>query len=66
MVCLCLYVCLFVCLCDIPRFMVQTGDPTGTGKGGMSCWGKKMEDELVDSLKVWCVVCVCMFVCVFV
>ena len=45
--------------------MVQTGDPTGTGKGGMSCWGKKMEDELVDSLKVWCV-CICMFVCVFV
>ena len=45
--------------------MVQTGDPTGTGKGGMSCWGKKMEDELVDSLKVWCVyVFVCLFVCV--
>ncbi|XP_041482174.1 peptidyl-prolyl cis-trans isomerase-like 3 isoform X3 [Lytechinus variegatus] len=36
---------------NIPGFMVQTGDPTGTGKGGTSCWGKKLEDELVDDLK---------------
>ncbi|XP_030853366.1 peptidyl-prolyl cis-trans isomerase-like 3 isoform X3 [Strongylocentrotus purpuratus] len=36
---------------NIPGFMVQTGDPTGTGKGGMSCWGKKIEDELVDDLR---------------
>jgi peptidyl-prolyl cis-trans isomerase-like 3 len=32
--------------------MVQTGDPTGTGKGGESIWGEKYEDELVESLKV--------------
>lgn len=31
--------------------MVQTGDPTGTGKGGNSIWGKKFEDELRDGLK---------------
>ncbi|XP_071489253.1 peptidyl-prolyl cis-trans isomerase-like 3 [Diadema antillarum] len=36
---------------NIQGFMVQTGDPTGTGKGGTSIWGKKFEDELVDSLK---------------
>ncbi|XP_072014526.1 peptidyl-prolyl cis-trans isomerase-like 3 isoform X2 [Amphiura filiformis] len=35
----------------IPGFMVQTGDPTGTGKGGSSIWGKKFEDEIVDTLK---------------
>ncbi|KAG0726083.1 Peptidyl-prolyl cis-trans isomerase-like 3 [Chionoecetes opilio] len=32
-------------------FMVQTGDPTGTGKGGQSIWGKKFEDEVRDDLK---------------
>lgn len=26
--------------------MVQGGDPTGTGKGGESIWGGKMDDEL--------------------
>lgn len=30
--------------------MVQTGDPTNSGKGGTSIWGGKFEDELVDSL----------------
>lgn len=24
---------------------IQGGDPTGTGKGGTSMWGKKFEDE---------------------
>ena len=24
---------------NLPGFMVQTGDPTGTGKGGDSIWG---------------------------
>lgn len=33
-------------------FMVQTGDPTGTGKGGQSIWGRKFEDEVRDDLKV--------------
>ena len=28
----------------IPQFMVQGGDPTGTGMGGESLWGGKFED----------------------
>jgi len=32
-------------------FMVQMGDPTGTGKGGKSIWGGKFDDELKDHLK---------------
>jgi cyclophilin family peptidyl-prolyl cis-trans isomerase len=31
--------------------MIQGGDPTGTGKGGTSIWGKK-NDEIRESLKV--------------
>ncbi|HEU64230.1 MAG: putative peptidyl-prolyl cis-trans isomerase [Candidatus Anoxychlamydiales bacterium] len=30
----------------IKDFMIQTGDPTGTGAGGESIWGKKFEDEV--------------------
>ncbi|GAA5913238.1 hypothetical protein JCM6882_000040 [Rhodosporidiobolus microsporus] len=29
----------------IPGFMLQGGDPTGTGRGGESYWGKPFEDE---------------------
>ena len=29
----------------IKNFMIQGGDPTGTGRGGNSIWGKKFEDE---------------------
>lgn len=29
----------------IPGFMLQGGDPTGTGRGGTSCWGNSFEDE---------------------
>ncbi|XP_045192966.1 peptidyl-prolyl cis-trans isomerase-like 3 [Mercenaria mercenaria] len=36
---------------NIKGFMLQTGDPTGTGKGGNSIWGRKFEDELRDGLK---------------
>lgn len=32
----------------INEFMVQTGDPTGTGKGGTSIFGDKFEDEIVS------------------
>ena len=32
--------------------MLQTGDPTGTGKGGTSIWGRKFEDEFHETLKV--------------
>lgn len=29
----------------IPDFMIQGGDPTGTGMGGESVWGSSFEDE---------------------
>mmetsp|Transcript_38614 Transcript_38614/g.49271 ORF Transcript_38614/g.49271 Transcript_38614/m.49271 type:complete len:186 (+) Transcript_38614:55-612(+) len=35
----------------IRDFMVQGGDPTGTGRGGESCWGGKFEDEVTRELK---------------
>ena len=31
----------------IESFMIQGGDPTGTGRGGESIWGKPFEDECV-------------------
>jgi cyclophilin family peptidyl-prolyl cis-trans isomerase len=34
----------------IPKFMLQGGDPTGTGMGGRSLWGEPFEDEIVDGL----------------
>lgn len=34
----------------IEDFMVQTGDPTGTGAGGESCWGGSFEDEVSPKL----------------
>lgn len=35
----------------IKNFMIQGGDPTGTGRGGESAWGGKFDDEIVPSLK---------------
>lgn len=35
----------------IKDFMLQAGDPTGTGRGGESFWGGKFEDEFVSDLK---------------
>jgi peptidyl-prolyl cis-trans isomerase-like 1 len=31
--------------------MLQTGDPTGTGRGGTSIYGEKFEDEISAQLK---------------
>jgi cyclophilin family peptidyl-prolyl cis-trans isomerase len=35
----------------IENFMIQGGDPTGTGRGGDSFWGGKFADEIVPALK---------------
>ena len=36
---------------NMKGFMIQGGDPTGTGKGGESIWGGKFEDEFhVDNV----------------
>ncbi len=35
----------------IPQFMIQGGDPTGTGRGGESYWGGKFEDEFDMTLR---------------
>jgi cyclophilin family peptidyl-prolyl cis-trans isomerase len=35
----------------IDKFMIQGGDPTGSGRGGESIWGKAFQDEFVPALK---------------
>lgn len=35
----------------IDNFMIQGGDPTGTGRGGQSLWGEPFEDEVNTGLK---------------
>ena len=34
----------------IENFMIQGGDPTGTGRGGESAWGGKFKDEFHPAL----------------
>ena len=34
----------------IKNFMIQGGDPTGTGAGGESIWGKAFADEVVPGI----------------
>merc|ERR1740130_56617 len=53
----------FVGLCDrgyykgvpfhrlLRNFMVQGGDPTGTGTGGEAIWGKPFADEITSKYK---------------
>jgi len=34
----------------IKNFMIQGGDPTGTGRGGSSIWGRPFEDEVRNNV----------------
>lgn len=35
----------------IDNFMIQGGDPTGTGRGGESVWGEPFDDEFTPDLR---------------
>lgn len=35
---------------NIKNFMIQGGDPSGTGRGGQSCWSKSFSDEFEGPL----------------
>jgi len=37
----------------IKGFMIQGGDPTGTGRGGASAWGGRFNDEIKASSEVY-------------
>jgi cyclophilin family peptidyl-prolyl cis-trans isomerase len=37
----------------IKGFMIQGGDPTGTGRGGESAWGRRFDDEIDPTSAVY-------------
>ena len=37
----------------IKGFMIQGGDPTGTGRGGASAWGGRFDDEINKSSELY-------------
>src|SRR5215218_8665059 len=37
----------------IKGFMIQGGDPTGTGRGGESAWGGRFNDEINRTSKLY-------------
>lgn len=37
----------------IKGFMIQGGDPTGTGRGGQSAWGGRFDDEIKRSSELY-------------
>ncbi len=37
----------------IKGFMIQGGDPTGTGRGGQSAWGGRFDDEINRSSELY-------------
>ena len=37
----------------IKGFMIQGGDPTGTGRGGQSAWGGRFDDEINHSSELY-------------
>ena len=37
----------------IKNFMIQGGDPTGTGRGGESAWGGRFDDEINSRSEVY-------------
>src|ERR687884_805021 len=37
----------------IKGFMIQGGDPTGTGRGGQSAWGGRFDDEINPTSEVY-------------
>jgi cyclophilin family peptidyl-prolyl cis-trans isomerase len=37
----------------IKGFMIQGGDPTGTGRGGQSAWGGRFDDEINTQSEVY-------------
>jgi cyclophilin family peptidyl-prolyl cis-trans isomerase len=37
----------------IKGFMIQGGDPTGTGRGGASAWGGRFDDEINRSSELY-------------